>query len=316
VILVIGGTGTVGTHLLRSLRARGVPTRALIRRPFEPGEAGPLDSGSPVDSSERGDTVEYVVGDAADRAALEEALTGVDQVFLTSANGPRQLDLELGVVRAASHAGISHLVKVSAPRVGPDVPVAIARMHYLIEQAIARTAMEATALRPYAFMQNLIQAHAHTIRQTGMFFGTIGDAQINMVDARDIADVATAALTDRALPREPLVLTGDSATSYPEIAGLLSGSGKRISYVNQSPATMRKGMERAGLPTWLVDHIIEIQNLTLTHPEIPTDTVRRILGRPARTVDDFLVENAGRFTPPRWTKAAPLHWLATKALSA
>ncbi|MGL5827313.1 MAG: NmrA family NAD(P)-binding protein [Nocardioides sp.] len=304
-ILVIGGTGSVGSPVVRALVERGLPTRVLVRRPPEHDTLGSFNRSL--------QSVDFVVGDADDPGALSSACAGVDQVFVAMANGPRQLEIELAIVREARRAGVSHIVKVSAPLVGEEIPVAIARMHFRVEQEIERTGMQATFLRPYGFMQNLLKAQAEAINHTGMFFGITGDAQMNLVDARDIAAVAVRSLTDPAI-RGPLVLTSDRTASYPEIADMLSVTGKRITYVNQRPLTMRRAMKRADLPDWLIEHILEIQGLTLTHPETPTRTVLDVTGRAPRTIEDFLVEYADRFNPPRWTRVAPFHWFASRAL--
>lgn len=58
-VLVTGGSGLVGSHVIEALRAAGVPVRALVRRP----EAVP--------------GAEPVVGDVTDPAAWRRAATGV-----------------------------------------------------------------------------------------------------------------------------------------------------------------------------------------------------------------------------------------------
>jgi hypothetical protein len=66
----------------------------------------------------------------------------------------------------------------------------------------------------------------------------------------------------------------------------------------------RRDLRRAGLPPWLVEHLVEIRLLAATRPETPNDTVERITGHPARRLDDFLAEHLDRFTAA--SAAAPL----------
>jgi aspartate carbamoyltransferase catalytic subunit len=68
VILVTGGTGFIGTHLLERFAARGESVRALVRATRVP---RPLPAG-----------VETVYGDLASGAGLEEALRGADVIML------------------------------------------------------------------------------------------------------------------------------------------------------------------------------------------------------------------------------------------
>src|ERR1017187_7741972 len=67
VILVTGGTGFIGMHLLEMLAAKGESVRALVRRTRVPRE---LPAG-----------VETVYGDLASGAGLAEALGGADVVI-------------------------------------------------------------------------------------------------------------------------------------------------------------------------------------------------------------------------------------------
>ncbi len=284
-ILVIGATGTTGRLVLHRLGATGLPVRALVRPSSAAAHRGAL----PPD-------VTVVPGDAGDAESLRAALRGVDRVFLAMGNGPDQLHHELAVVREAERAGVGHLVKVSAPVVGPDVPVAVARTHHRVEEAVRATGLEHTFLRPYAFLQNLLRS-APTIRLAGFFSGTTGDAPLNMVDARDIAEVAVVALTaDRGCG--PLVLTGPESVSYPEVARRLTALGRPTRFVDLDPADHRRDLRRAGLPPWLVDHLVEIQGLALTRPERPNGTVAALTGRPPRTLDAFLAEQLPAFAAP------------------
>lgn len=291
-ILVVGATGKTGRNVVAKLAARGTAVRCLVRN-------------RSADSS----TPELVVGDAADPEVQARALCGIDRVFLAMGNGPSQRAIELGLVKNAERAGVRQIVKVSAPVVGPTVPVAIARMHYEIEQAIAATSMAYTHLRPYAFMQNLL-AHAPTIIAWRAIFGLTGDAPINLVDARDVADVATVALTAPELARGALVLTGAEAVTMPEVARRLTAVlGESVTYVHQQAPALRRGYVRAGLPVWLIEHLLEIQQLTLSEPEHSNDVVARVTGQAPRSLDAFLREHADHFRGARTWRDRGLGWL-------
>ncbi|WP_395822341.1 SDR family oxidoreductase [Devosia sp.] len=280
-ILVTGATGTIGQHLVPSLLESGRHVRALIRP--------------------RGDRqvtlppqVNIANGDPAHIATLDAALEGVSQVFLCIGNGPQQEWAEQNIVAQAAKAGVERIVKVSAPVVGDDAPVAIARMHHRIEQAIVATGMAYTFLRPGSFMQNLLQ-QSPLVAARGQLLGSTGDAPINQIDARDIADVAAVALTsgtiDGAVP-----LTGSRAYTMQEIADLISQvTQRRITFVNLTPQEHRRVLEAQSLPEWLVHHILEIQAMARSHPERPNDKVLRLTGRAPRELPDFLRHQASAF---------------------
>jgi nucleoside-diphosphate-sugar epimerase len=114
-ILVTGGTGFIGTHLLEHLAARGEVVRALVRRNRVPRE---VPAG-----------VQVVHGDLASGAGLDEALRGADTVIhlagVTKALHPD--DYYTGNVRATeqlTHAmagrGIRLLHVSSMAAIGPS----------------------------------------------------------------------------------------------------------------------------------------------------------------------------------------------------
>src|SRR5258706_16132857 len=105
-VVVTGATGKQGGHLVRELLARGHSVRALTRKPESPAAAA---------LAERGVTI--VAGDFEDRGSLERAARGVDAVFAMGT--PLESDTKtetregINIVRAASSAGVSHLVYAS-----------------------------------------------------------------------------------------------------------------------------------------------------------------------------------------------------------
>jgi len=86
--LIIGGTGKIGTELVKQLSATGAKVRALVR---DSKKAGPI----------KGPGVEIVKGDLANPAGLQTALLGVERVFLLSSFGPSQVSQQGNLVRGA-----------------------------------------------------------------------------------------------------------------------------------------------------------------------------------------------------------------------
>ncbi|MBN8561271.1 MAG: NAD-dependent epimerase/dehydratase family protein [Leptolyngbya sp. UWPOB_LEPTO1] len=79
--LVTGANGFTGSHLVKLLLARGDSVTGLVRKSSNVSRLADCD-------------VNFVYGDITDRAALTEAMTGVDVVFHTAAY------VELGIVNA------------------------------------------------------------------------------------------------------------------------------------------------------------------------------------------------------------------------
>ncbi|WP_371501986.1 NAD(P)H-binding protein [Kitasatospora sp. NBC_00374] len=293
----MGATGATGSALLHRLTELGVPARALSRDPDR--LRARLDPAAPV---------EVRAADAADPASLRAAFEGADQLFLTMANSPFQVELEIRAVEAAAASGIGHVVKLSAPAVGPDSPVAVSRGHHAIEERLRAHGLAHTLLRPYAFMQKLLLL-APGIAARDVVHGTLGDAARNYVDCRDIADVAAAVLTRPELAGRIYPLTGDRAYNHPQLVHLLGSLlERRIHYADLPADAFRRHLvEQARMPGWLADHVVEIQRLAAARPERPDDTVARVLGRPPRSLEAFLREHLGHFHEgsPREPGAAP-----------
>ncbi|GIG56118.1 nucleotide-diphosphate-sugar epimerase [Longispora fulva] len=286
-IVILGASGATGSALLDRLGTLGVPSRALSRDPES--LRARLDGlgGGPV---------EIHAADAADPDSLRVAFKGADQLFLTMSNSPAQVMLETQVIDIAAEAGIGHIVKLSAPAVGPRSPVLFSRWHHAIEEHLRSSGVTHTVLRPYAFLQKLPHL-APTITAQDVILGAMGEAGCTYIDCRDIADVAAAALTRPELAGGEYTLTGDRTFTYPQLADVFSSLlGRTIRYVDLPPDAMRRNLtEHAHMPDWLAGHIVEIQQLAVTHPETPTDTVERVLGRPPRSLGAYLRENLHQF---------------------
>ncbi|WP_308439378.1 NmrA family NAD(P)-binding protein [Streptomyces vinaceus] len=282
----MGSTGATGNALLHSLLTLGTPVRALTRTPHKPipGITGP-----------HRPPVEVQYADATDHHSLRTAFKGAGQLFLAMANSPAQVALETRVIDIAAHTGIGHIVKISAPAAEPDSPVAISRGHHAVEEHLRASGLTHTILRPHAFMQNLLRLAPAVAR--GIILGTTGDAPFNYIDCRDIGDVAAAALTSPGIAGGTYTLTGHEAVSYPELASRLAIlTGNPIRYVRLTRDELRDNLiHNAHMPTWLADHVTEIQQLAIARPETPNTTVADILGRPPRTLDAFLHEQHTHF---------------------
>jgi dihydroflavonol-4-reductase len=112
-ILVTGGTGFLGSHLIRALVAAGKPVRALYRQQPSPR------------LQDISDKIEWVPGDILDVFTLEDAMVGVTQVYhcaavvsFQAADRDRLLKINVegtaNVVNMALDAGVEKLLYVSS----------------------------------------------------------------------------------------------------------------------------------------------------------------------------------------------------------
>ena len=243
VILVTGATGTTGSEVVRQLSARGVRVRALVRDLKKAaGLAGPA--------------IELVQGDMSQPATLDTALRGVERVYLASPAHLRQMELQGNVIEASKRAGVRHIVKLAAREVGLDSPVSFARMHSQTERQLEASGIAYTQLHPTLFMQSFL-SYIPTIKSEGAIYAPLKDGRVAMVDARDVASVAVAALTEDGYYGQTCDITGPEALSFGDAAGIFSEVlGKPVWYVDVAPAATRKSMLEAGIEEWLVNDLL------------------------------------------------------------
>jgi len=104
------------------------------------------------------------------------------------------------------------------------------------------------------------------------------EGRIGLVDVRDIAAVAVAALTEDGHTGETYIVTGPEALSFVDIAAKLSRAiGKPVSYVDVPPDAARQSMLSLGMPAWFVEDLILLyEAFSAGHGELVTDVVATV----------------------------------------
>ncbi|MBS2014744.1 MAG: SDR family oxidoreductase [Deltaproteobacteria bacterium] len=276
-ILVLGATGTIGTHVVNELVSRGVTVRAAARN------ATSLTARSGVEPCG------LVLGDDA---SVKRALDGVSAAFLLTPFDPDQVALGTHFVDRAKAAGVKRVVKLSA--FGSDIEpgIQLGRWHRAIEKHLEASGLEHTILRPNNFMQNFLGYYPPDAE--GVIYLPWGDAGCSFIDGRDVAQVAALALTEPGHAGKAYTLTGPSAFGIGEAAKTLSEvSGRKISYVDVPEATTREAMAKAGAPAWMADAMMELHAIDKAgYATAVTDDFTRITGSAPRTFRDFARDHA------------------------
>lgn len=278
-IVVFGCTGTVGSEVIRLLSTQNCFVRGILRNPSRT---------YPVVAF----NISYVSTDLHSQEQLKRACTNADSVFLLTATSPQQIEQEINIIHAAKEVGVQRIVKLSAPIVSKPAHVEVSHWHQQIETVLANQFTDYAILRPYAFMQNW-ERNTFTMRTFGEIYGSLGNAARNYVDCRDVAEVAVKyLLSTESLNGESLVLTGAEAITNQDMAQRFSHIiNRRIKYVDISSEELKKQlMQRAKLPNWLANHIVELDDLAIKIPEPTTNSIEKILNRKPRIMDAYLQE--------------------------
>lgn len=144
-VLVTGGTGFIGQHVVHALRAREIPVRALVR---DPSRASRLTSWG----------VELVEGDVTDPASLPAALDGVDAVIHLVAiiKGSRDdfdrimVQGTRDLVATSEQAGVRRFLLASALGLSEETKDAVPYFaaKWEMERAVQASSVEHVIFRP------------------------------------------------------------------------------------------------------------------------------------------------------------------------
>jgi uncharacterized protein YbjT (DUF2867 family) len=277
-IFVLGATGKIGRALVPALLDAGAAVRALTRDP----------------AKARIDSRAEVVQADLDTADLPALLDGADRVFVLTQG--HSAGREQAVAQAAARAGVTHLVKLSTTGVHFGQTDPITRAHAEAEQAVREAGPAWTILRPGAFMDNRF-AWRETIRDENAVYVPDGDPSSALIHVRDIAAVATLALTTSGHEGATYELTGGAAlTTEQQVAILADALGRPVKYVEEPHRAARDRMMRKyGWPAEAVDGFFALKRESAEHEHVVFHTVERVLGRPPLTFADWARENAAAF---------------------
>jgi uncharacterized protein YbjT (DUF2867 family) len=275
-IVVTGATGNVGRPLVTQLVDAGAKVRAVSRRPQS--------AGLPAD-------VEVV-------ESASEAVAGASAVFLNS----RALGDELAaVVDQARREGVSRLVALSAINADDDFSRQPSRFrgdrNKEVEQLAVDSGLQWVSLRPSAFVTNFAGMWSAQIRAGDIVRGPYGTASSALIVESDIAEVAARALLTDDLVGQKIPLTGPQSLTnieLVEIIGLVLG--RPLQYQEVPDELVRQRFVGLGFPPEFGDAYIAMLATTIDEPAVVADGVQQILGRPAQSFEQWVVEHKSIFT--------------------
>ena len=280
-ILVTGGTGNVGGMVVKELLKRGAKVRVLARK--QPDE-GKVPAG-----------VEVALGDLLDPVSVEQAMQGVDKLFLLNAVVADELTQALIAYGIARRVGIKHVTYLSVFKAEQfrDVPHFASKL--ALENALREFGVPYTILRPGYYMQN-DGALKDVLTGSGIYPMPIGTAGICAVDVRDIAEAAATSLTGDGHDGQTYDLTGSTLISGPGNAAIWSELlGKEIHYTGHNFNQWEQQM-RAMAPGWQAFDLRTMfqgyfdRGFASTGTEVARMT--KLLGHAPRSYEDFAAETA------------------------
>jgi uncharacterized protein YbjT (DUF2867 family) len=280
-ILVLGGTGVVGSQVVKELLARKVEVTVLTRKP---------EHESALPSGARG-----VVGDLLDPGTVRSAFRGRDALFLLNAVSPTETHEGLMAVNGARLGDVKRIAYLSVHNVdkAPHLPHFGSKLS--VEAAIKASGIPYTIIRPNNFYQNDYW-FKDAMLQYGVYPQPIGSAGLSRVDVRDIAEVAAIALTAGGHDGETINLVGPEALVAGRTAEIWSKAlGKTIRYAGDDLDAWEK-QQLQYIPAWMafdfrmMYEFFQREGLTATREDI--ERLTKILGHAPRAYEDFARETA------------------------
>lgn len=275
-ILITGATGKTGQPLARQLAEKKVPFRALVHSSLKQSLLSKW-------------TSDIVAGDYRERAVMDEALDGIEHLYLLSPPAPDQEATQKALVDSAKKIGVKHIVKLSALGASETSPVGLLRAHAAIEEYIRKSGLSWTFLRPHFFMENLL-ANAGSVIRDGAIYSPLGETAISTISVDDIAAVAAAVLTETGHDDRVYNLTGPEPLTYGEIAKILSTIiNRKVAYVPISYEAATQAMIGMGAPEWMAEDIVRLmQSWTEGRGGLVTRDAEKVIGRQPVSVKEFL----------------------------
>jgi uncharacterized protein YbjT (DUF2867 family) len=297
VIVVAGGTGTLGTRLVPRLAGAGLAVRVLTR---DPARARHL----------AGPGVDVARGDVRDAASVGRALRGVGTV-ISAVHGfagpggvsPASVDRagNANLIDAAALAGAA-FVLVSVVGASPGHPIGLFRAKHEAEETLRTSGIPWTIVRATTFMETWATIMNQPLQASGKIpvFGR-GDNPVNFVSATDVAALTALAVTDPGLRGQVLELGGPDNLTFNQLATIVQETTGRRGTVRHIPrpalqamawatATIKPALARqarAALAMDTLDMTFDPAPTRRAFPDLPETDIRLALkdlleGGPAR----------------------------------
>ena len=248
--LVIGGTGKTGSRIARRLYELDIPVRTGSR------------SATPA--------FDWNV-----ESGWDACLEGVEAIYISYAPDlaiPGATDSIRALVNAAKRHGVKRVVILSGR--GESEAQAC-------ENIVMTSGLEWTVVRASWFYQNFSEGPFIDMVHAGRISLPAGNVAEPFVDVDDIADVATAALTETGHAGEVYEVTGPELLTFSDVADKLTrATGRPVVFKEIPHAEFVAGIAESGAPdevVWIMDYLFS--TVLDGHNAYLTDGIERALGR-------------------------------------
>ena len=281
-ILVVGASGTVGKQVVEDLEGQPVNVRIASRK-------------HDIVEQLRNESKNGVYLDLDDPRTFPLALAGVDRIFLLTGYTVAMLTQSKTLVDAAKKAGVKHIVHVGVFAEW-DCTDPHFVWHQMIEKYIEASGIAWTHLHPNMFMEAITGLYTPKNLRYETYFD---DRRIGFIASSDIAAVAAKVLVDGPDRHagQHYWLSVESFNGK-EIAELLSEvTSLEIKVAYKTLDDFRKLINAPDFPieSWYakanIEFVAQVLDGRMSYMSMVQNDVPYILGRPAKTLREFLHEH-------------------------
>lgn len=271
VILVTGATGNMGRPLVRRLVDHGANVRAVVR------DVRRAESLLPPET-------ELVAGDLTDPGVLEQALRGIDQLFLfLEAGNP------VDVLKVARDLGVPHVVLVTSLLAETRPQSFVGRLALGVEQVMREHGFSGTVLRPWEYASNTL-AWAPEIRGGNVVRKPSAGLPSPVIDPDDVAAVAAAALVEDGHDGRTYSLTGPAElTAQDKAKAIAAAVGREVVFEESGDPELLEMIRRSP------EEVAEDFGVCFMESPGVLSTVQDLTGRRPREFGEWAVEHADAF---------------------
>jgi NADH dehydrogenase len=220
-ILVTGGSGYVGSHIVRRLVAEQRPVRVMVRNRQRADEEGRL----------QGLAVEWVEGDVTRPESLTQAVAGSSAIIHTVAiaiekgAGSYEKVIYQGtvnLVEAAKSAGVRRLVNLSQLGAAPDLPYRFLASKGKAQAYVAASGLDWTAFKPSVIWgpeDEFANTFARLVPLSPLVYPIVGDktARFQPIWVEDVVTAIVKSLDDLRTVGQEYELGGPEVLTLEEI---------------------------------------------------------------------------------------------------
>jgi NAD(P)H dehydrogenase (quinone) len=278
---ISGASGHLGAATVAELKSRA-PGAQLVGISRSPDKVSALG-------------VEARFGDFDQPESLTKAFSGLDRLLIIPSS-----DMRPGVratqgrdaIQRAADAGVEHVVFTSSLGTRwAEVPH-LWQSYFVPEQALMRLAKRWTILRMAYYQESFIDEVRMSLPR-GVHAAT-SNTPVNFVSRDDVAAAAAGILASEGHHGAIYQATGPAALDGATRASLVAKvTGKTFAFAAVSVDQYRQGLAAAGLPPFVVDAVLGIQDMWTTGGfDVTTGDVEKLAGRAPRAIEDALLRAA------------------------